>query len=50
MAAYEVPAAVVEDAGGGGGVVDALEDLLHGRSLRIGWHQWQTQQLSCKKQ
>jgi hypothetical protein len=45
---YEVPAAFVEDAGGGGGEVDALKKLLHmpGR-LGVWWHQWQPKQLSC---
>lgn len=45
MAAYKVAATVVEDPGGGRGVVDALQDMLHGRGFRVGWHQGQSKQL-----
>nr|ACR34604.1 unknown [Zea mays] len=41
----KVAATVVEDPGGGRGVVDALQDMLHGRGFRVGWHQGQSKQL-----
>lgn len=42
----EVSTALVEDPGGGGGVVDALEELLAGAGgLGVGWNQGQPKQL-----
>jgi hypothetical protein len=49
MAAYKVAATVVEDPGGGRGVVDALQDMLHGRGFRVGWHQGQSKQLGYER-
>lgn len=49
MSSYEVSTALVEDPGGGGGVVDALEELLAGAGgLGVGWNQGQPKQLGCK--